>query len=66
MVTLASLSFNKYMNLLCCCVVAKSCLTLCDPMDYSMQTSLSLTISLHYYFYYNDHQNYSSLRTSDL
>ena len=28
----------------CCCSVTKSCLILCDPMDYS-QTSLSFTIS---------------------
>ena len=29
---------------ICCCLVAKSCLTLCDPMDCSTQASLSLTI----------------------
>ena len=29
---------------LCCCSVAQSCLNLCDPMDCSTQTSLSLTI----------------------
>ena len=29
----------------CCCSVAKSCVTLCDPMDCSMPNSLSLTIS---------------------
>ena len=29
---------------ICCCSVAKSCLTLCDPMDCSTQASLSLTI----------------------
>ena len=28
-----------------CCSVTKSCLTLCDPMDYSTQASLSFTIS---------------------
>ena len=29
----------------CCCSVAKSCLTLCNPMDYSMPGSSSSTIS---------------------
>ena len=29
----------------CCCSVAKSCLTLCDPMDCSQQASLSFTVS---------------------
>ena len=29
----------------CCCSVAKSCLTLCDPMHHSPQASLSFTIS---------------------
>ena len=29
----------------CCCSVAQSCLTLCDPMDCSMPGLLSLTIS---------------------
>ena len=28
-----------------CCLVAKSCPSLCDSMDYSMQASLSSTIS---------------------
>ena len=26
----------------CCCFIAKSCLTLCDPMDYSQQAPLSM------------------------
>ena len=29
----------------CCCSVAKSCLTICDPMDCSMLAPLSFTIS---------------------
>ena len=29
----------------CCCSVTKSCLTLCDPVDYSTQASLAFTIS---------------------
>ena len=29
----------------CCCSATESCLTLCDPADCSMQTSLSLTVS---------------------
>ena len=29
----------------CCCLVAQSCLTLCNPMDCSRQVSLSFTIS---------------------
>ena len=29
----------------CCCSVAQSCPTLCDPMDCSLQASLSFTIS---------------------
>ena len=29
----------------CCCLFAKSCPTLCNPMDYSTSTSLSFTIS---------------------
>ena len=29
----------------CCCSVAKSCLTLCDPMDCSQQASLSFIVS---------------------
>ena len=29
----------------CCCSVTQSCLTLCNPMDYSTQASLSFTIS---------------------
>ena len=28
-----------------CCSIAQSCLTLCDPMEYTRQASLSLTIS---------------------
>ena len=27
----------KYAMLFCCCLVSKSYLTLCDPMDYSLQ-----------------------------
>ena len=30
----------------CCCSIAQSCLTLCDPMDSALQASLSFTISL--------------------
>ena len=30
---------------ICCCSVAQSCPTLCDPMDCSTQASLSFTIS---------------------
>ena len=30
----------------CCFSVAQSCLTLCDPMDSALQSSLSFTISL--------------------
>ena len=26
----------KFLGLSCCCLIAKSCLTLCDPMDCSM------------------------------
>ena len=29
----------------CCCSIAQSCLTLCNPMDCARQASLSLTIS---------------------
>ena len=29
----------------CCCLVTQLCLTLCDPVDCRMQTSLSFTIS---------------------
>ena len=36
--------FSKYTSAFCCCSVAQSCPTLCDPMDYS-QASLSFTIS---------------------
>ena len=31
--------------LCCCCSVIRSCPTLCDPMDYSTQISLSFTVS---------------------
>ena len=34
-----------YVQRSCCCSVAKLCPTLCDPMDCSTRTSLSLTIS---------------------
>ena len=30
---------------ICCCLVTQSCLTLCNPVDCRMQTSLSFTIS---------------------
>ena len=30
---------------ICCCSVAQSCLTLCNPMDWACQTSLSFNIS---------------------
>ena len=36
---------TRYYNLCCCCSVAKSCLTLCDPMECSTQASLVFTIS---------------------
>ena len=32
-------------SFLCCCSVAQSCLTLCNPMDSSTPSSLSFTIS---------------------
>ena len=45
-------AFNSFIDLegkllgqCCCCSVAQSRLTPCDPMDYSTQASLSLTIS---------------------
>ena len=36
---------SPYFSLIFCCSVIKSCPTLCDPMNYSMQASLSFTIS---------------------
>ena len=30
---------SSTIDLLCCCSAAKSCLTLCDPMDYSLPGS---------------------------
>ena len=36
---------GEYITLLYCCLVTKSCLTLCDPMDCSSQTFLSFTVS---------------------
>ena len=36
---------SKNMEYICCCSVAQSSPTLCDPMDCSIQASLSLTIS---------------------
>ena len=34
---LIKLNINSILYLaICCCSVTKSCLTLCDPMDYSM------------------------------
>ena len=37
--------FNVIYYKQCCCSVAQSCLTLCDPMNCSTPASLSLTIS---------------------
>ena len=36
---------EKVFDNICCCSVAKSCLTLCDPMNCSSPASLSFTIS---------------------
>ena len=36
---------HRWPLLCCCCLVAKSCLTLCDPVDCSVPAPLSLTIS---------------------
>ena len=36
---------NQLLCICCCCPVAQSCPTLCDPMDCSSQASLSLPIS---------------------
>ena len=48
-VTRLNLPIRKYgMSFLlhcCCCSVAKPCLTLCDPMDWAPQASLSFIIS---------------------
>ena len=35
---------------LCCCLVAKSCLTLCDPLDCSLQVPLSMEFSRQEYW----------------
>ena len=42
-----NLIFNFFLVFLCCCCcsVAQLCLTLCDPIDCSMQASLSFTIT---------------------
>ena len=42
-----NLIFNFFLVFLCCCCcsVAQLCLSLCDPMDCSMQASLSFTIT---------------------
>ena len=34
----------------CCCLATKSCLTLCDPMDYSCQAPLSMEFSRQEYW----------------
>ena len=36
---------NKYVRQCCCCSVAQSCQTLCDPWTAAHQASLSFTIS---------------------
>ena len=41
-----SKDLNTFLLKCCCCWVAKLCLTLCDPIDYSMPGSLSSTIFL--------------------
>ena len=43
---ISSVPVNKFGQMRCCCSVAKSCLTLCDPMNCSSQAPLSITISL--------------------
>ena len=44
---ISSVPFNKFCQMCCCCCsVAKSCLTLCDPINCSSQAPLSITISL--------------------
>ena len=41
-----NLIFNFFLVFLCCCCsVTQLCLSLCDPMDCSMQASLSFTIT---------------------
>ena len=44
-VSLVSSLISYLAVLLCCCSVAKLCLTLCDPMDHSLPGFLSFTIS---------------------
>ena len=36
---------SHLLNPFSCCSIAQSCLTLCDPMEYTRQASLSFTIS---------------------
>ena len=39
-----------YKELCCCCLVAKLCLTLCDPMDIAHPAALSLGFSRQEYW----------------
>ena len=44
MMVLQQYKYTKYCGTVCCCSVAKSCLTLCDPMDCSTVSCSSLSL----------------------